>query len=449
MSRRQTGLRNPVCCCNTESEIHENVGCATGLAVQGSGHGAFLDKILGAQQHRTVMKSQLKQLLARLSKLPGRWATLLALLMALLVGVFDFATGFDLHVTAFYLLPVCWASWAAGRKGGFIVATACTIIFGVAGVISRHSNIALMVPLWNSVMVAAIFAIAVYSITAAGRAYRSLAEAQALLREANEHLEETVQLRTAALRAEVAERQRLEREKVQAERLLERQEKLATLGTLTAGIAHEIRNPLTSLKARLYTLDKHLHSVPAAKRDTAIISAEISRLERIVQDALSFARPAEPQLEIIAAESLLKQVGQLMAPDLETRAVKLGVEANPELRILADSGHLKQVLVNLVRNAADAVAGAGVVSLRAGATRARLGGSETEAVTLEVIDTGKGILPEVEKRLFDPFFSTKESGTGLGLAIAARIVEKHGGLLQYETQVGKGTTFRVVLKRVN
>ena len=260
-------------------------------------------------------------------------------------------------------------------------------------------------------------------------------------------LEETVQRRTAALRAEIAERQRLEQAKLQAERLLERQEKLAVLGTLTAGIAHEIRNPLTSLKARLYTLEKHLQTVPAARKDTDIISAEISRLERIVQDALSFARPADPKLETIAADTLLREVQGLMSPSLESREVQLVVESGPELFIRADSGHLKQVLINLVRNAADAIDGAGTVTLRARAARAPLGGRETDAVILEVSDTGKGIPPEVEKRLFDPFFTTKETGTGLGLPIAARIVEKHGGMLQYQTRPGHGTTFGVVLPR--
>ena len=157
---------------------------------------------------------------------------------------------------------------------------------------------------------------------------QSLAEAQALLRDANEDLEETVQRRTAALRSEIAERQRLERAKVQAERLLERQEKLATLGTLTAGIAHEIRNPLTSLKARLYTLEKHLQAMPAARKDTGIISAEISRLERIVQDALSFARPADPKLELLAADTLLREVQGLMSTSLESRAVQVVVESD-------------------------------------------------------------------------------------------------------------------------
>jgi signal transduction histidine kinase len=236
---------------------------------------------------------------------------------------------------------------------------------------------------------------------------------------------------------------------VQSQTLLERQQKLATLGTLAAGIAHEIRNPLTSLKARLYTLEKHLQSVPAARKDTDIISAEISRLERIVQDVLSFARPSDPKLETIAAETVIREVQGLMSPDLKSRGLHLVVQSSPEFLIRADSGHLKQVLVNLVRNAAEAMEGAGTVTLRTRAARAPLGGRETEAVILEVADDGKGISPEVEKRLFDPFFSTKETGTGLGLPIAARIVQRHGGMLQYQTRPGHGTTFGVVLPREN
>ena len=236
---------------------------------------------------------------------------------------------------------------------------------------------------------------------------------------------------------------------VHSQNLLERQEKLATLGTLAAGIAHEIRNPLTSLKARLYTLEKHLQAVPAARKDTDIISAEISRLEHIVQDVLSFARPSDPKLEIICADNVIREVQGLMSPDLERRGLQLVVQSSPGFLIRADSGHLKQVLVNLVRNAAEATEGAGTVRLRTRSARAPLGGRETEAVILEVADDGKGIPPEVEKRLFDPFFSTKETGTGLGLPIAARIVERHGGILQYQTRPGHGTTFGVVLPREN
>jgi signal transduction histidine kinase len=117
------------------------------------------------------------------------------------------------------------------------------------------------------------------------------------------------------------------------------------------------------------------------------------------------------------------------------------------LFIRADSGHLKQVIVNLISNAAEAIDGAGTVTLRTRAARADFSGRETEAVILEVSDTGRGIAPEAEKHLFDPFFTTKETGTGLGLPIAARIVERHGGMLQYQTWPGHGSTFGVVLRR--
>jgi signal transduction histidine kinase len=387
------------------------------------------------------------RLLAGLSRLPKPWATVLALVVAVLIGVMDYATGYDLQVTAFYLVPICWASWAAGRKAGLFLAAACTVIWVVAALLTSELYLFPMILVWNALMLLTIFVVAVYSITAALQSYRSLAEAQALLRNANERLGETVQRRTAALRAEIAERQRLEQAKLQTERLLERREKLAVLGTLTAGMAHEIRNPLTSLKARLYTLEKRLQDVPAARKDTDIINAEISRLERIVQNALSFARPADPKLETIAADTLLREVQGLMSASLESREVQLMFESSPELFIRADSGHLNQVLINLVRNAADAIDGAGTVTLRAREARVPLGGRETDAVVLEVSDTGKGIPPEVEKRLFDPFFTTKETGIGLGLPIAVRIVEKHGGIIQYQTQPGHGTTFGVVLPR--
>lgn len=383
---------------------------------------------------------------AGLARFPKPWTTFFALVLAALVGTCDYAAGYDFQVTAFYLVPICWASWAAGRKAGLFLAAASAVIFAVADVLG-HAYGHPLIAFWNALMLLTVFAVAVYSVTAFLGAYRSLAQAQALLRETNEHLEATVQQRTAALRSEIAERQRLEQEKLRAERLLERQEKLATLGTLTAGIAHEIRNPLTSLKARLYTLEKHLHAVPGARKDRDIINAEISRLERIVQDALSFARPADPKLETIGAAPLLREVQGLMSTSLESRAVQLVVESNPELLIRADSGHLKQVLINLVRNAADAIEGEGTVTLRTRATRSTLAGRETEVVIIEVSDTGKGIPPEVEKRLFDPFFSTKETGTGLGLPIAARMVEKHGGKIEFQTQVGHGTTFGVVLPR--
>jgi signal transduction histidine kinase len=232
---------------------------------------------------------------------------------------------------------------------------------------------------------------------------------------------------------------------VQSQQLLERQEKLATLGTLAAGIAHEIRNPLTSIKARLYVHGKHIQGNEAATADAAIISSEIARLEQIVQDVLHFARPSEPKLAVVRADAPLREVQTLMTASLERNRVRLVVEPGPELYVLMDVSLIKEVLINLVRNAAEAIEQEGTVTLRLRAGEANLQGRSTQVAILEVTDTGKGIPPEVEKRLFDPFFSTKESGTGLGLSISARIVGKHGGALEYQTQPGQGTTFGILL----
>lgn len=236
---------------------------------------------------------------------------------------------------------------------------------------------------------------------------------------------------------------------VRSEALLERQEKLATLGTLAAGIAHEIRNPLTSIKARLYTLGKHIKGNTAGLADTDVISDEITRLERIVQDVLSFARPAEPQCVRVAAHTPLREVHSLMAGTLEKLGVRLVLEPAEEVFVSMDVALIKQVLINLIRNAAEASEGGGTVTLRIRTDRVALRGAERAVAVLEVADTGRGIPPEIEKRLFDPFFTTKEAGTGLGLAIAMRIVEKSGGVLQYQTQVGRGTTFGIVLPMVS
>ena len=235
---------------------------------------------------------------------------------------------------------------------------------------------------------------------------------------------------------------------VESHALLERQEKLASLGMLAAGVAHEIRNPLTAIKARLFTQQKVLKPGTPEQIDAEVIAHEINRLERIVKDVLLFARPSEPEFVVVPAGEPLRQVEALMAKQLQASNIRLvlGECADASLRI--DLQQLKQVLINLVQNSADSIGGNGSITLRARAENVRLSNRMKPVVVLEVADTGKGITPEVEKRLFDPFFTTKDAGTGLGLPIAARIVEKQGGTLRYQTQVGHGTTFGIVLPRV-
>ena len=232
---------------------------------------------------------------------------------------------------------------------------------------------------------------------------------------------------------------------VENQALLERQEKLASLGMLAAGVAHEIRNPLTALKAWLFIQQKNLAPGTPEHDDAEVIANEITRLERLVKDVLLFARPSEPHLVTLPAGTTLREVQTLLAPQLAAAGIQLLHENSSPARVRIDPQQIKQVLINLVQNAAESIGQNGTITLRARMSSVRLGDGAAENVVLEVADTGKGISPEVEKRLFDPFFTTKDSGTGLGLSIAARIVEKHGGALQYQTQVDRGTTFGIVL----
>jgi signal transduction histidine kinase len=235
---------------------------------------------------------------------------------------------------------------------------------------------------------------------------------------------------------------------VESQALVERHEKLASLGMLAAGVAHEIRNPITAIKAWLFIQQKHLRPGSPEHEDAQVISDEINRLERIVKDVLLFARPSEPRLVNAAATQLLFEVQTLLRPHLEKSNIQLACENSVSAQVCVDSEQIKQVLINLVQNAAESIGRNGTVTLRARLDTSRLADRNRDVVILDVSDTGTGISPEVEKRLFDPFFTTKESGTGLGLSIAARIVEKHGGALQYQTQVNRGTTFGIVLPRV-
>lgn len=227
--------------------------------------------------------------------------------------------------------------------------------------------------------------------------------------------------------------------------LIERQEKLASLGILAAGVAHEIRNPLTAIKARLFTLRKGLKIGSRELADAEVIGQEINRLERIVKDFLLFARPSDPQLRTVAAAEPLGEIESLMRPQLEKAGVQLILEPSPPAWVRVDPEQIKQVLMNLVQNAAEAVSANGRVILRTRRAQASLKDGVRDVVILEVEDNGKGIPPEAQKRLFDPFFSTKEAGTGLGLSIAARLVEKQGGLLHFQTQPEQGTTFSIIL----
>jgi signal transduction histidine kinase len=232
---------------------------------------------------------------------------------------------------------------------------------------------------------------------------------------------------------------------IEGDAIIEGQRKLAAYGKHAAVVAHEIRTPLTSIKARLFTLQKTLATGTPERRDATIIDNEINRLDRIVTDFLALGRPALPNLVPVSAAALLREVSELFRPQCEKQSIQLQLETAEDIRLLADTRQLKQVLINLVRNAVESIGQAGTITLRARRGTRRRNGRAIEVAILEVEDTGPGIPPAVQPRLFDPFFTTKERGTGLGLSISAAIVRTHGGKLVIRLLPGKGAMVGIVL----
>jgi two-component system sensor histidine kinase PilS (NtrC family) len=219
-----------------------------------------------------------------------------------------------------------------------------------------------------------------------------------------------------------------------------RADRLAALGKLSAGLAHEIRNPLASMCGSVALLGRSPGLAEKERRLLEIVFREGERLEKLVREFLAFARPAEPRMVPIELGQLLDET--LSVFRLDAKAAQLTVANEPPqlfVTVLGDAGQLRQVLWNLLSNAAEA-AGTG------GTVRARLRRADSMAV-MEVEDTGPGIPADDLERIFDPFFTTKESGTGLGLAIVHRIVEAHGGQLSVSSEPGK-TRFSIALPEV-
>lgn len=231
----------------------------------------------------------------------------------------------------------------------------------------------------------------------------------------------------------------------ESEAIIARQEKLASLGVFAAGIAHEIRNPLTAIKVRLFSLKASHPPGTSEREDTEVMEAEISRLERIVREFLQFARPSDPVLHPVRSGKLLQDTSDLLSSELAKKSIQLKLDITADELLSVDTDKMKQVLINLVHNAADSTEPGGVVTLRSRSRKRPSHGDGGRVAIIDVADTGQGMPAEVQQRLFDPFFTTKEKGTGLGLPISARIVEKHGGVIEYESQPGRGTTFSIVL----
>jgi len=226
-------------------------------------------------------------------------------------------------------------------------------------------------------------------------------------------------------------------------------ERMAYIGTLASGLAHEIRNPLNSLNLNMQLLEEELgQRGPGAQagpggggRLLSITRSEINRLERLVSDFLAYAKPRPLEMEEMPALWLLEHLAQLLAGDVQRRGVKLEVEdRSGGARVKVDAAQMTQLLLNVAQNGLAAMEDSG----RPPVLRLLAFRHGTEVV-LELVDNGVGISPEDRERIFDLFYSTRKGGTGLGLAIVDRIAKAHGGRVEIESSPGAGTAVAVHL----
>ncbi len=220
---------------------------------------------------------------------------------------------------------------------------------------------------------------------------------------------------------------------------LARQSKMASLGVLSSGVAHEINNPLGVILGYASYLEGKLDPADPHYRFISEIKRESKRCKKIVQDLLSFARTPKPTLTRIDINGLLDQIVDFAANHTDMHHVSVVKEFAPDLpEVMVDSDQIRQVAINLVLNAGAAMTSGGKLVV----STAR---EDDNQIAIRFADNGSGIPPENLERIFEPFFTTKEKGTGLGLAITKQIIEQHMGKIVFASEVGKGTTVTVLL----
>ncbi|GAB6144151.1 ATP-binding protein [Desulfocicer niacini] len=221
---------------------------------------------------------------------------------------------------------------------------------------------------------------------------------------------------------------------------LKRVEKVAAIGELAAGIAHEIKNPLASLSGSIQLLKEDLSPGSPNYRLMQIVLRETDRLSKLVTDFLLFATPHRMDSKQIRLDTAVRDTVALFEQDELCRGrILIDVQVTGAVHIYMDAGHLRQVLFNLLKNAAEAIQGAGTISIHLAAPAQKM-------VKLHITDTGCGMEPRVLAMVFDPFYTTKSHGNGLGLAITHRIMETHGGRVDVTSVPGEGTRFSLIFK---
>ncbi len=229
-------------------------------------------------------------------------------------------------------------------------------------------------------------------------------------------------------------------ERLVLERTARQSEKLAALGSLSAGVAHELNNPIGIISSRIELMLLEGEDEPLSAtvlEDLAVIHRQVQRVGRLAHALLSYARPSDSQHRPVDLNHVVDEIVLLAEKQLVKDGVRISATLDRTLpRVLGDASALEQVVLNLITNAQQAIDGAGEVRIATRSASDRAG-----RIQVVVADTGRGIPADLLSKIFDPFFTTKSSGTGLGLSISNRIVEEHGGTIDIRSKPGEGTEF--------
>ena len=265
----------------------------------------------------------------------------------------------------------------------------------------------------------------------------------AQVEDAPEPLDNEVAILSRGVRGLVADMDRTRTELEQSKELLLHSEKFALVGKLATEVAHSIRNPMTSINMRLFSLQRNLEMTENQQEDLAVVAEEMQRLDNIVRNFLEFSRPHKLQQQHVVISDIIDMTLELLEYRLELHDVHIVRESPSRLpAVSSDPELMKEVFVNLIVNACEAMGTGGrIFIVEEAAEDEKIG----QAVIVKLRDTGPGIPEEVKGKVLEPFFTTKPDGTGLGLFIVSRIVTEHGGRMDLSSVEGEGTTFIITL----
>ena len=339
------------------------------------------------------------------------------------VSLIIFVTGSFSSIFSFlYLLVIIYASMLLYRRGSMVMAALCSIQYGVMIDLEYYGIILTFGTEGSLVAATYAWSYVLYKIMFTMVACFAVAFLSSLLSE---------------------QARKTKRELLAMEDHVKRVEKMAAIGEMAAGLAHEIKNPLAALTSSIQLIrDDNPYDANQDKL-MQIVLREADRLSSLVSNFLLFARPPAGKSEVIELGKAVAETVELFEKDNTCRGrINIAKQIIPDIWIEMDPMHLHQILWNLLLNAAEAIEGKGFISIKMSASKNKRAG-------IEISDNGCGMPREIIKSIFDPFFTTKPNGTGLGLSIVHSIIEHYDSRLDVESEVNSGTTFNMKLKRID